>query len=214
MQVAAIQDLPLDEVARRARSGDAQAQEHLFSSLRVKFLAIAKRRVRRDDLEDVTQDALRVVHTKYKDHERPYGILGWSMMVLRNVIGNYYQKRERLDRGEPFEEQLHWAAIEADGAPSVDNPSQGQAHRTKLVLRSIEQLGRTDSRCRDLFHRILESLQEGGSPREISQRTMKRLQEDFPDRTRESLYVALHRCRNRLRELLRREVGSKGGAVS
>jgi DNA-directed RNA polymerase specialized sigma24 family protein len=209
-----MKDLPLDEVADRARSGDSRAQEQLFGVLRVRFLDIAKRRVRRDDIEDVVQETLRVVHAKYRDREPTYGLLSWTMAVLRNVIGNYYQKRERLDRGEPFDEQHHRGGPEIAGGRARQDPSQTAGERTDLVLRSISKLGSSNSRCRRLFQRILESLAEGGSAREISQRTMQRLQEDFPDQTRASLYVVLHRCRNRLRQILPKEEGLAGEAAS
>ena len=100
-------DQPLDTIAARARSGDRAAEETFFEALRVRFLAIAKRRVRRDDLEDVVQEALRVIHAKYRQTEPQARVLTWAMVVLRNVIGNYYQKRKKLERAEPFENRIH-----------------------------------------------------------------------------------------------------------
>lgn len=214
MQGPTLQELPLDEVAGRARAGDSEAEEYFFSNLRVRFLDIAKRRVRRDDVEDLAQEALRVIHGKYRDLETAKGILIWAMTVLRNVIGNYYQKREKLDRGEPFEEEIH----RSPGRPGEDGAGPdafcSAEEQTELILRSIRRLGESDSRCRRLFQRVLESLQEGGSPREISQRTMEQFHEDFPGQSRESLYVALHRCRGRLREILRQQEREFGEVMS
>ena len=109
-------DVSLDELAERSRDGHEQSSDQLLASLRVRFLAIAKRRVRPDDLEDVVQDALRIVHQKHREIEAERGMLMWSLAVLRNVIGNYYQAKERLTRREsPLDNlQEYFAAVDVD----------------------------------------------------------------------------------------------------
>ncbi|MCK4304274.1 MAG: hypothetical protein KAY24_08535 [Candidatus Eisenbacteria sp.] len=195
-------DVSLDQLSSLARLGDSQAETVLFEMLRVRLLDVAKRRVRRDDLEDVVQEALRIVHTKHATRAVGRGMLVWSMAVLRNVIGNYYQKREKLDRGEPFDERFHGtldvSRARCHGIPG-DNGPEGAAER---ILEAISLLARRNPRCGVLFRRIMESLAVGGSPREISQRAMDLLGQDFEEMSRSGLYVALHRCRNRLREIL------------
>ncbi len=186
----------LDELSALAARGDAPAREALFDQLRVRFLQIAKRRVRADDCEDVVQEALRIVHARLTDRSPERGILIWSLTVLRNVIGNYYQKKARLDRGEPFEERKH-AAVATVGFPGREE--------VDAVVEALGRLARREPRCGALFRRILESLDEGGSPREISQRAMARFLEDEGDTSRGALYVALHRCRQRLRDILQQE---------
>jgi DNA-directed RNA polymerase specialized sigma24 family protein len=186
-------DQPLDAIAARARSGDRAAEQAFFEALRVRFLAIAKRRVRRDDQEDVVQDALRVIHAKYRETEPQARALTWAMVVLRNVIGNYYQKRKRLDRGEPFEDRIH-------GATESGGNLDGSGHR---ILEAIGLLAQRHPRCGALFRAILEQLAEGGDQRQMSRDTIEQLGRDLGDLSRNALYVALHRCRARLREIMR-----------
>ena len=87
-------DSSLDGLCAAALARDARAEAALFATLRERFLAVAKRRVREDDLEDLVQDALRIVHQKHGQRQPGPGILVWSLAVLRNVIGNYYQAKE------------------------------------------------------------------------------------------------------------------------
>jgi len=192
----------LDRLAERAGGGDREAEAALFGILRVRFELIAKRRVQRDDLEDVVQDALRIVHAKY--HARPPHdpFLPWGLLVLRNVIGNYYQKRERLDRETEFEERLHSETTGVIGT-GVENDSADGRRNIEAILAGIHRLARTAPRCGKIFQRILESMDEGGSPREVSSRAIARLQVDIPNLSRDTFYVALHRCRQRLRDALR-----------
>ncbi len=49
-----------------------------------------------DDAEDVVQDTLLTVTTKFPPEELRKGLLVWSMGVLRRKIGNYYRKAQRF----------------------------------------------------------------------------------------------------------------------
>ena len=70
-----------------------------LSLLRQRFTEIAGRRVPVDAVEDIVQDALGIVLVKGPAEARREGraepSLRWSYNVLRNVIGNWYQKRRR-----------------------------------------------------------------------------------------------------------------------
>jgi len=196
-------NLPLDDLASLARSGDRRAEEGLFDYLRVSFLAVAKRRVRQDDLEDVVQDALRVILDKYREREER-GLLSWSFAVLRNVIGNHYQKRAVLDRGLPLEATPDAGATEpglaGDWTEEIDsNRLLGQ------VLKGIEILARAHPRCGSLFARVLaiqglRDLPGAGRGGPVP---------GFEEMTRGALYVALHRCRARLRAILAEMEGAR-----
>ena len=65
----------LDYLSQRALTGDAGAEAELFNALRVRFLVIAKRRVREDSVEDVVQDALRIIHEKHQQRKPERGFL-------------------------------------------------------------------------------------------------------------------------------------------
>jgi DNA-directed RNA polymerase specialized sigma24 family protein len=193
--------LPLDELAARGAGGDRAAEQELCESLRVRFLLIAKRRVRAEDVEDVAQEALRIVLARYGRRERAGQVLTWGLAILRNVIGNYYQRREKQTREEPFDERRHPAGTR--GAGPIAGPGADGGNETwNEVLEAIGRLARREPRCAVLFRRILESLDEGGAPGQVSRRAMERMRADFGAMSRGALYVALHRCRASLRGIL------------
>ncbi len=206
MVAATPPEISLDELSERALAGDTRAESALFETLRVRFLAIAKRRVQRDSLEDVVQDALGIVHEKYGGRSDGPGILIWSLTVLRNVIGNYYQAKERRARREKPDMDLEVLPAPDSFAPTARiekwGELTGQSEMTERVVAAIARLGESHPQCEKIFRSILASLAEGGRPREISQRALEAIRLDNPGMTRGNFYVILHRCRARLRGIL------------
>jgi len=196
----------LDQVRARAVAGDARAEAALFTELRVRFLALAKRRVQPDHAEDVVQEALGVVLRKFKDLDPDRGILVWSLTVLRNVIGNHYQARRRdTDHTVQVDD---WRTVPE--ASLASDPVDGLAadESARRLENAIAELARTTPRCGTIFAKLLMSLEHGGGPRDVSTRALAMVQDEIPDMTRNSFYVALHRCRARLRALLGTMEGS------
>lgn len=190
-----------DELATRAAGGDRFAEEALFHGLRVRFVQVAKRRVRADDVEDVTQEALGIVLAKYAARGASGRVLTWGLAILRNVIGNHYQRRERLARGEPFDERRHTDGPGGGAVPAARDGGEGE-EILRETLAAIDRLSRDEARCAALFGRILESLAEGGTAAEMTHRALERMRADFGELSRGALYVALHRCRASLRAIL------------
>jgi len=204
----------LDLLSARACAGDAGAEAALFADLRVRFLTIAKRRVREDSLEDVVHDALRIVHEKYRGRTGERGMLIWSLTVLRNVIGNWYQSKARAIRRR-VDVELHLLPDPQSGSSPEAAFLEGEAAAGETAVRleeGISALARKHPRCGTIFRHILGSLARGGGPREISQRALARMREDEPDITPGGFYTALHRCRSRLRQELEAGTG-RGGHV-
>jgi DNA-directed RNA polymerase specialized sigma24 family protein len=196
----------LDALCSLCMAGDERAEARLFESLRVRFLQIAKRRVRPDHLEDVVQDALRIVLARFRDRDAERGILVWSLTVLRNVIGNYYQAKERESARLADIEDLSVIPDDTAGAlAEVD-----QADSAANLEAAIADLARRLPRCGVIFREILACHERGGGQREISQRALRRVQRHYPDLTPGSFYTALHRCRAHLREILASREGSVG----
>jgi DNA-directed RNA polymerase specialized sigma24 family protein len=190
----------LDALARRAWAPGAAepgAESALYDELRARFLPLAKRRVRTDDAEDVVQEALRIVHLRGRLRQRDEGLLPWSLAILRNVIGNYYQKRKRRDREEAFGAE----AVARDGRPGADDALEvGQ--RLDRLAEGIARLAQKDPRCGAIFARIVAVVtEEGSSGARVSSRLVDALGGEI---SRDTLYVLLHRCRARLREILTR----------
>ncbi|MBU1702094.1 MAG: sigma-70 family RNA polymerase sigma factor [Candidatus Eisenbacteria bacterium] len=194
----------LEVLCARAREGDSQSESLFFEDLRVRFHSIAKRRVRADDVDDVIQDAIQIVHRKYKDLEISAGILVWSLTVLRNVIGNYYQAKRREGRQMSHDDQT--LEIREPLAVSLWDEKWRWAEQTSGLIEriadAIQALSQNDQRCGKIMKGVLKSIELGGGQREVSQRAMGMIHEDFPFLSRASYHVALHRCRARLRALL------------
>lgn len=190
----------LDELGSRACGGDGAAEAALFADLRVRFLTIAKRRVRPEHVEDVVQDTLGIVLAKYGDRPAAAGLLVWSLTVLRNVVGNHYQALRRDSARTTQVED--WQTV-PDRALRID-PVEA-AERDPSVDRlegAIRLLARRHPRCGTIFTRILESLAKGGGQRDVSRRAYELVRRSEPDLTRNGFYVALHRCRAQLRTLV------------
>lgn len=193
----------LDTLADRASSGDAGAEESLFAALRERFIALAKRRLREHEVEDVVQDALGIAFRKYRTRPSGVPVLPWSLVVLRNAIGNAYQRRARAELQEttpaagPGE-----AAASGDPADPLD--------REELVAQLVEAVRRlagTHPRCGALFRHVFESLAQDGGPESATERAVTTARQAFPDMTAANFYVMLHRCRARLRSILDRMEG-------
>ncbi len=194
-------EIALDPLAAAWLSGDERAESKLFEFLRVRFLGIAKRRVQPDHLEDLVQEALQIVLRKGREQQRTENVLIWSLTILRNVIGNHYQARkrenERMATGEMLLDQLTDEAAPPDQFAGSDSGLE----------QALARLAEKYPRCGKIFAAILESLETGGGPREVSQRALAKVQRQTPDLTRGGFYTALHRCRSQLRALLEKEPG-------
>lgn len=164
--------------------------ERWFAALRERFVAIARRRVPPEAVEDVVQDTLRIVVEKgwrgpgTADVEgRP--ALAWCMQALRNVIGNHYQRaRVRAVRaGDPA--RLEQAA---DGRRG---PLEALAARDaeRIVHEALAALGRGDAPCA----RWLSALAEDRAPGQLAREAG--IEEG-------AFYRRLWRCREKLRAAL------------
>jgi len=190
------ESLDLDGLAARAAAGDGKAAERLFDDLRERFDALAKRRVREDEREDCVQDALRIVHGKYRTRPESAAILPWSLTVLRHVIGNVYQRRARAERHEE---------LPAEGPPVRDfDPLEGvDADRLRArVALAVSRLAREHPRCGSIFRAILDGLARGDGPDDVVRAALSTVREAEPELTVGNFHVILHRCRGRLRRAL------------
>ena len=174
------QDLDLEKLGEAAQAGDPGAMDELCGRLRVSFVLLAKRRVGNQDLaEDLAHDALTVVAERLGSVPEGTQIVPWCLAVLRNVVGNYYSSRRRLDRLSP------WAVDLADrwhgGAGSARDEARQEIKR---VLPMLPQ------RCREL----LEWKLAGVSAEEMQRRLSLT--------SRNALYMRLHRCRQELKRVL------------
>ncbi|MGH7740987.1 MAG: RNA polymerase sigma factor [Candidatus Eiseniibacteriota bacterium] len=168
----------------------ARRETAWLDQLRDRFVSVARRRVAADAVEDVVQDAMRVVVERGLRGPGSAGpdnvpALAYCFQVLRNVIGNHYQKersRARRQDSSPPDDTL------ADPAPApLESLESLQA--VAIVGECIGVLRERDPACA----RYLARLADGLSPRELAHE--ERIEES-------ALYRRVYRCRIKLRELL------------
>jgi RNA polymerase sigma factor (sigma-70 family) len=173
-------------------SRDAGATDAWLGDLRARFLAVARRRVPPSAAEDVVQETLRILVEKGVREAgslAPGGTpaLAYGFRVLRNVIGNHYQRERVRERSRaPAEE----AAGAADREPTpLEALASGEAVR--IVREALQAMDATDAPCARYLGRLLE----GRTPRDLA------LEEGLEEAI---LYRRVYRCRRKLRVLLER----------
>ncbi|MFN8588203.1 MAG: hypothetical protein U0704_10435 [Candidatus Eisenbacteria bacterium] len=160
-----------------------------LEQLRARFTSLTRRRVHPDAVEDLVQEALRIViERRMLDPQAEAGAsprLAACFQTLRNVIGNHYQ-RERV-RGRRLASADAGEAV-SDGAPTpLEALESEQAVRT--IETALDRMTATDPGCA----RYLNALAAGASPREVAAR--ETLEETV-------FYRRVYRCRQKLRAVL------------
>jgi len=164
----------------------ATSREDWFAQLRERFLALARRRVPDDAAEDLVQEALRIIHEKSASGEEPQ--LAWCFQVLRNVIGNFYQRQRTRAAADPEEAR---DAVLAD-APRPSPLEALEARDSERVIgEAVDELAATDGSCA----RYVRALLAGLDPATIARG------DEVPAAI---LYRRLYRCRRKLRVILER----------
>lgn len=156
-----------------------------LENLRAEFVRIASRRVDTSDVEDVVQEAMRVIAEKGLDGEADsvdgLAPLAWCYQVLRNTIGNHYQRRRT---------RAQWTVADTTAA---DKAAVLESLDGRAALEAIEgalaEMARTDPQCA----RYLSRLADGERPGEVARDEKV----DVPVFSRR-----LYRCRGKLRRLL------------
>lgn len=164
--------------------------EMWFARLRDRFESLARRRVPPDAVDDVVQDAMRIVFEKGFDpaggrpvDETPQ--LAWCFQVLRNTVGNHYQRTRR----RAGERNLDDHPVLADGRTPLESLEESDFRRA--VDGAIDELAADNPPCGGYLRRLAE----GVLPAEIAEEEAVR-----PT----VLYRRLYRCRAKLREILER----------
>jgi RNA polymerase sigma factor (sigma-70 family) len=165
-----------------------ESAESWSSELHRRFVELARRRVPEDEAEDLVQEAMTVVLTRSGEIEEARLVegrppLAWCFTVLRNTIGNYYQRRERWAKtvDEDAVDRLH-----AEGTPAEALESKElRIH----IHQALQKLRGSDPQCWGFLSR----LGDGIKPRSLAQSAG--LEEAV-------LYRRLYRCRQKFRHLL------------
>lgn len=165
--------------------GGETRTEAWLARLRERLLAVASRRVPAESVEDVVQDALRVIVQRRIPDSKAMRIddlppLAWCFQVLRNTIGNYYQKTRSRQRWQ------EWVTNQdATPAPTpLDALESDDA--TRAILAALAEMRDDSESC----GRYLERLAAGISPADLAR-------DEGLDAA--VLYRRIYRCRHKLR---------------
>ncbi len=168
----------MDEEAQ----GGGLAREGTLAGLRPRILAVARKRLSADDAEDLTQDVLLLLATKYTDVEDPGQLVALAIGILRRKRADFWRKRTR--HGEGMVEDQAVSPL-PDGAPGPETVAADR-ERLRLFTNAATRLG---ARCRDLLRRKLEGQSFVEMANELG-------------RPVNTVYSWDHRCHQNLRALL------------
>ncbi len=167
----------------KAREGESEAEEALFSALRVRFFVLAKRRVQNRHAEDVVHDACTIILGKFGSLSPDIEFDAWSYKVLRNVIANHL-RTQTVRR------------ITVTDTEIVERLPEDSYDADELRLRrNLEHCLVKLAEARPEYARALRLSLEGYSTKQICDRF---------GLNRNNLYVMLHRSREWLRSCLAR----------
>jgi len=174
------------------RHGPSGAEDW-FAELRRRFLAVAGRRVPSEMVEDIVQDALGVVYEKgvqpgLGDEVDGRPALAWCFQVLRNTIGNYYQRERTRSAHIADDAEPELVPATASGTTPLEALHERQVETA--LAQALDDVDRDGGQC----GRYLRELAAGRPPVDLA--------------TDEGVvpavfYRRVYRCRQRLREVLR-----------
>lgn len=165
----------------------AQPNAAWLDSLRTRFVQIARRRVPEDAAEDVAHDAMRIVLESGMSHADREGLdhppLRWCFMTLRNVIGNWYQKR----RSHESLDGVHLSDEKSNPLNALEDEQ-----RRSRVRATLDRLRENSADCANWLWEIAR----GAKPAELARQARIEVG---------AFYRRLYRCRKKLHEILQEE---------
>ena len=151
----------------------------VLSALRERIVAYAASRHGRESAEDLAQEVLVVIHTKYGEVERMEDLLPLAFQILRFKLAA--ARRKAFRHGEHLESEVESLA-------SQEPDPETEAERAQAVERLLASLARLGDRCRDLFRLKLQG------------KGFAEIQSLLGAETLATVYTWDHRCRKRLLE--------------
>jgi RNA polymerase sigma factor (sigma-70 family) len=180
----------LDYSPVRMATGSRLTRDAALEKIRARILAAARRGLDAADAEDLTQEALLLLTTKYAHVEAPEELVALGVRIVRLKRAALWRKtgRRRALGEAPPPLAGDSDALERVADPSPNDPESIARDRQRLRL-FAEAAARLDGRCREMLRRKLEGL----SFAEIAAAL---------GRPVNTVYSWDYRCQRRLRKLL------------
>jgi RNA polymerase sigma factor (sigma-70 family) len=173
--------LDVDTAFQLAAKGDETAQRKLFESLTVRFRLFARQKIWDEaEVEDIVQNALTAVYTKYRQVNIVHSFSAWAHGVLNKEILRYTRDRSRRST----------LLTSLDTGSELPAVGQEDPEVRRRMLYCLEKVTSINLR----YARVLQLKYEGYDTENICK---------YLDVTPNNLYVILSRARTMLRECLK-----------
>ncbi len=159
------------------------SRDESLASLRERILAFAASRIGKDKAEDLAQEVLILLETKYPHVTAAEELLPLSLEILRFKIRG--EVRKSLRRGE-----YNQATVDEVRLADPGEDPESYAERREMEARVAAALAKLDGRCRELFRMKLDGM------------SFAEIQKEFQAAAINTVYTWDFRCRKRLLELL------------
>ncbi len=173
------------------REEAALGRDEVLQRVRARVLGAARRSASPADAEDLAQETLLLLSTKYAHVEAADELVRIAVAIVSRKLQGLWRKRARRARlGEatlPHDEDGSVDPIEQAGSAAPD-PERIATDRQRVAV-LVEVAERLGSNCRELLRRKLE----GASLKEIAAEMRRPVN---------TIYSWDHRCHKRLRGLL------------
>ena len=162
---------------------DSAGRLEILTRLRERIVAFAASRGAGSHAEDLAQEVLVLLHTKYGHLERAEDLVPLAFQILRFKLAA--QRRKAVRRGE-------YDAVDVDAfPPPSDAPDPATVlERKELLARLMGGIARMGERCREMFRLKLQG------------RTFVEIQGLLGAASLNTVYTWDHRCRKQLLETL------------
>lgn len=175
--------MTINELFRQSQAGEKSAEEELFAFLAERFRLFLRHKIAdARDAEDVMQEALAVVASKYRSLPSDCAIVGWAHGVLNFEVLRYYRtKGLRKVRN-----------LQLPDEETVFNGWECEPDLVDAIIHCLVRLHKVNPK----YARILNLHYQGYTPEEVCSRLGVSINH---------YYVLLSRARSQLRQCLSKE---------
>lgn len=167
-------------------------REQILTTLRERIVAYAASRIGRDFAEDLAQEVMLVLETKYGYLEAVDDLLPLSFQILRFKMQDWRRKSSRRGEFNSLDvTEIQFAAAGVDPLAALE--------REELLARLKTSLAGLEGRCRELFRLKLAG------------RTFAEIQVELKAASINTVYTWDFRCRKALAEQLTMSKEAGGG---